>query len=185
MAGTDSVFADLMTGTAEVARPTVELDGDGGPKTPTYDMTGQSVRVRVTPARSTSEDDLLGRMKDTTHVIYAEPADIRMGDRLVTRPVTTVLTEDVVAGDSVLRVRSTTGMRDGQTVVIGGEEKTVLSVGAETLTVTPVMAGDRDEGEAVSVVVRYEVLGVEDAAGMGHHLRVTAAGSDGNDGLTP
>jgi len=175
MAGMDRTFAGLLTATAEVMRPTVELDAEGGPKTPVYEKTGQSVRVRITPARSSSEDDLLGRTEDVTHVVYAEPADIRVADRLVTRPVTTALNEDVDAGATVLPVTSTAGIRDGQTVEIGGDEATVLEVETDALTVAPGVSVAYDEGEDVCVVERYQVQGVEDAAGMGHHLRVTVA----------
>lgn len=172
---TDATFEALMTDTAEIARPTVSLDGEGGPKTPVYEPTGESAPVRVTPARSGSEDALLGRTEDVDYVIYATPADIRVSDRLITRPIRTVLSDDVDAGATELPVTSTSGILDGQRVEIGEEEMTVTGVGAEALTVTPAIAQGYDEGEAVSVVVRYEVLGVEDAAGAGHHLRVTAA----------
>jgi hypothetical protein len=174
MSGTDATFEDLMTGMAQVARPTVELDGDGGPKTPVYESTGESVRVRIVPAHASSEDGLLGRVEDVTHVIYAMPADIRVADRLVTHPVATKLSEDVEAMATELPVVSTNGFQDGQRVLIGGEELTVTGVGAEALTITPILAQGYDEGEAVTVAIEYEVLGVEDAAGMGHHLRITA-----------
>lgn len=174
MTGMDATFSRLLTATAEITRPDVELDADGGPKTPAYHATGESARVRITPARAGSEDGLLGRTEEVTHVIYAPPADIRMGDRLVTRPVTTVLTADVEAGETELPVARTAGIRDGQSVQIGAEEPTVMSVTAEAIVVTPGVASAHEEGEAVSVVERYEVLGVEDAAGMGHHLRLTA-----------
>ena len=139
------------------------------------------MRVRITPAHCGSEDDLLGRTEEVEHVIYAMPADIRMGDRLVVRPVTTTLTEDVDADATALPVSSTAGVVDGQRVEVGDEELTVTAVSAEAVTVTPGVAEGYNEGEAVSVVVRYEVLGVEDAAGVGHHLRVmaTTATADG------
>ena len=174
MAGADASFEALLTETAQIARPDVELDGDGGPKTPTWELTGESVRVRIAPARSGSDDGLLGRTEDVTHVIYATPADIRVADRLITRPVTTALSDDVAAGATELPVSTTAGIRDGQRIEIGDEELTVTAVGTETIGVTPGAASDYEQGEAVCVVVRYEVLGVADAAGVGHHLRLTA-----------
>lgn len=173
MAG-DATFAELLTATAEIARPVVALDADGAPKTPTYEPTGESARVRITPARSTSEDDLLGRVEDDAYVIYAESADIRMGDRLVTRPVTTALSEDVEAGAALLPVESTDGLRDGRAVEVAGLEFTVLAVEGDSIRVTPLVLLSLEEGESVSVVVRYEVLAVKDVAGAGHHLRVVA-----------
>lgn len=173
MAEADATFEALLTATAQITRPRVDLDAEGGPKTPVYEPTGESVRVRIVPARSGSEDDLLGRTEDVTHVIYAMPADIRMGDRLVTRPVTTALSEDVDAGATALPVADTDGILDGQRVEIGPEELTVTAVSGNALSVTPALASGYEEGEAVSVVMRHEVLGVEDAAGMGHHLKMT------------
>ncbi|MGI5820362.1 MAG: hypothetical protein ACOX9R_19920 [Armatimonadota bacterium] len=174
MAGTDATFRGLLLATAEITRPDVTLDAEGGPRTPTYHPTGASARVRITPARAGSEDGLLGRMEEVTHVIYAMPADIRIGDRLVTRPVTTALSEDVEAGETELPVACTDGIRDGGRVRVGGDELTVMSVTAGAVVVRPGVAIACEEGEAVSVVERYEVLGVKDAAGMGHHLRLTA-----------
>jgi predicted RecA/RadA family phage recombinase len=171
----DATLEDLLTATAMIARPRVELDADGGPRTPVYEATGESARVRITPARSASRDGLLGRVEDVTHVIYTEPADIRMGDRLVTRPRAAALSEDVEAGVTVLPVDATEEIRDGETVEIGAEERLVVAVTEESVTVASALAGGYEEGEAVRVVVRYEVLGVEDAGGMGHHLRLTAA----------
>ncbi|MFO8079047.1 MAG: hypothetical protein R6V07_01970 [Armatimonadota bacterium] len=170
----DATFEDLLTATATIARPRVELDADGGPRTPVYEPTGESARVRITPARSGSRDGLLGRVEDVTHVIYTEPADIRVGDRLVIRRVVTELSEDVDGGATELPVRSTADIRDGDRVEIGTEERIASAVTGESVTIASALAGSYEEGEAVRVVERYEVLGVEDAGGMGHHLRLTA-----------
>ena len=170
----DATFEALLTEIAQIARPVVLLDADGGPATPIYEPTGESVRVRIAPARAGSRDGLLGRTEEATHVIYAAPADLRVADRLILRPVTTALSDDVEAGASVLPVAATEGLRDGQRVEIGDEELTVASVGAAEIRVTPAVTRDYEAGEAVSVVVRYEALGVADEAGAGHHRRLTA-----------
>jgi hypothetical protein len=170
----DAAFEELLTTTAEIARPQVTVDGEGSPMTPVYAATGGSARVRIAPARSTSEDGLLGRTEDVTHVIWAEPADIRMGDRLVTRPLETELSEEVASGDVVLPVNRTEGLREGQTVEVDAEQATVIAVGSNALTVDPGLADGYEAGTTVRLVVTYEVLGVEDVAGMGHHLRITA-----------
>jgi hypothetical protein len=170
----DATFEALLTEIAQIARPVVLLDADGGPATPIYEPTGESVRVRIAPARAGSRDGLLGRTEEATHVIYAAPADLRVADRLIVRPVVTSLSADVEAGASVLPVTATEGLRDGQRVEIGGEELTVAAVGAGEIRVTPAVTSDYEAGEALSVVVRYEVLGVADEAGAGHHLRLGA-----------
>ncbi len=171
----DATFVALLDQTAQIARPVVELSGDGVPKTPTYEATGECVPMRVTPGSGDSEDDLLGRVADATHVIYTTPADIRVADLLVTRPVTTALSDDVQAGDTALPVEDTDGIVDGQRVEIGQEELEVQTVGADAVTVTTGLEQGYEEEEPLSVIVRYEVLGVEDEAGAGHHLRIAAA----------
>ena len=170
----DATFEALMTESAQIARPVVLLDADGGPATPIYEPTGESVRVRIAPARAGSRDGLLGRTEEATHVIYATPEDVRVADLLIVRPMVTSLSADVDAGVSVLPVTATEGLLDGQRVEIGDEELTVAAVGAGEIHVTPALAGEYEAGEALTLVVRYEVLGVADEAGVGHHLRLSA-----------
>ncbi len=175
----DATFDELLTETAQIERPVVELDAEGGPRTPTCQPTGESVRVRIADARTLSERGLLGRAEDVTHVIYARIADLRAADRLVTRPVTTALAEDVEAGESTLPVEATDGIRDGMCVELGAQEMTVRAVGAGELTVTPPTNADHEAGESVRVIERYLVMAVEDAAGAGHHLRIAAKALQG------
>lgn len=170
----DAVFMELLTETATVLRPRVALDDDGAPKTPAYERTGDEVRLRVMPGRIASADGLLGRTEDATRVVYAEMADLRPADRLEARPVRTELADDADAGETTLPVESVAGLLDGQRVVVGDEEVTLVAVGVDEVTVTPGLAADHEAGEAVEVLVRYEVLTVEDEAGAGHHLRLRA-----------
>lgn len=171
----DGVFRELLTATAAVERPKVERDGDGAPRTPRYEELVVGVAVRLAPARTVSEDDLLGRNEAITLIAYLEPLDLRPGDRLVTRPVATVLSEDVAAGAAELPVADTTGLLEGQSVEVGAgdalEEHVVAAVGAGTLTLAAGLAREHAEGEAVRVVRRHEVIEVADEAGAGHHLR--------------
>ncbi len=172
----DAAFERLLTDEATITRPQVELDGEGGPKTPRYEDTGTTVRVRIVAAGTASEDDLLGRTEDVTHLVYAEVADVRPSDRLVTRPGATTLSEDAGAGATVLAVACTSGFLDGQRIEVGAgdcaDEVTVVSVGEGELTVSPGLAEGHVEGEAVCVLQRYEVMAVEDEAGAAHHLRM-------------
>jgi len=171
----DAIFRELLTETATVERPTVELDGDRAPRTPRYEELAVGVAVRLTPARTVSEDGLLGRSEDVTQVAYLEPMDLRPADRLVTRPVATVLSEDVEAGTTVLPVADTTGLLQGQSVEVGAgdalEEHVAAAVGAGTVTLAAGLANEHGEGESVRVVQRYGVIEVADEAGAGHHLR--------------
>ncbi len=172
---TDAIFRELLTEMATLARPRVELDAEGGPRTPTYDEVATGVAVRIAPAATASEDDLLGRTEEVTHVAYLEPIDLRPSDRLVTHPVATTLAEDVEAGAMTLPVASVAGFLDGQSVEIGSgggvEERVVVTVGSDELSVADGLDAGHGEGAPVRVVRRFEVIAVEDEAGMGHHLR--------------
>lgn len=171
----DGIFHELLTETATVERPVVELDGDRAPRTPRYEELAAGVAVRLAPARTVSEDGLLGRSEDLTQVAYLEPMDLRPADRLVTRPVATVLSADVAAGATELPVADTAGVLEGQSVEVGAgnavEEHVVAQVGSGVVTLAKGLAREHEEGEAVRVVRRYEVIEVADEAGAGHHLR--------------
>ncbi|MGD9495694.1 MAG: hypothetical protein AB7Y46_05225 [Armatimonadota bacterium] len=167
----DAVFRELLSETAAIMRPRVTVDGEGVPATPRYEQVSAAVPARIMPRSTASEDDLLGRMEDITHLAFLEPADLRPSDRLVTRPVATALAEDVWAGASVLPVASSEGFRDGQSVEVGEEERIVTAVAAGALTVAPALAEAHEAGEAVRVLRRFEVIEVVDEAGAGHHLR--------------
>lgn len=175
----EAAFSGLLTQRAEIERPLVELDSEGGPQTPRYESLGMSVRVRIADARTASNRGLLGRREDTTHVIYSEMAELRNGDQLVTRPVQGELAEDLEAGATWLPMISTEGFLDGQRVELGGQEFTVLAVEQERLKVTPATGTAHEAGEQVRVIERYLAMVVEDAAGMGHHLRIEAKSLQG------
>lgn len=171
----DGVFRELLTETAMVERPVVELDGEGAPRTPRYEELAAGVGVRLAPARTVSEDGLLGRTEDVAQVAYLEPMDLRPADRLVTRPVATALSADVEAGATELPVADTIGLLEGQSVEVGAgdvlEEHVVAQVSVGTVTLARGLAQEHLEGEPVRVVRRYEVIEIADEAGAGHHLR--------------
>lgn len=171
----DVIFEDLLVSEAELRRPVVKLAEDGVPETPVYEPEGSVLQVRITPAASGSEDDLLGRVENATEVCYVLPGDVRVADRLVVHAGQTALAEDTEAGTTVLVVGDTSELRDGQQVEIGGaevEEVTIVSVAADSITVSPALSAEHAAGDRVTVLERHEVLAVEDAAGAGHHLRL-------------
>ncbi len=178
----DQTFGNLLIHQVEIGRPRVELDIDGSPATPVFDVVEPALPCRLAPARNTSEDNLLGRAEEATHVLYAEPADLRAGDRVCLRPVTTTLTEDASAGGTTIAVQSAEGLSTSSEVEIGSgeetEERAVVDAGPSEIEVAPALDQDHEAGEPVSVVRRYHVLTVQDEAGAGHHvkavLRVTA-----------
>lgn len=171
----DAIFHELLTQTATIARPRVELDDDGAPKTPAYEAIEDGVAVRVGRSRTASDDDLLGRDEDVTRVAYLEPTDLRPSDRLTIRTAEASLTADAQVGETALGVSSTNGFLEGACVAIGGngaaEEQIVVSADGQTLVVAHGLASEHEAGEPVGVVRRFEVISVEDEAGAGHHLR--------------
>ncbi len=174
----DDTFLALLTGSAEVLRPEVALSSDGAPMTPTYERAMTGLRVRMAPAGTLSDDGLLGRRESVTHVVYAEPADVRASDRLVLRPETWTLAADAPAGSDLLSFGALEAPVEGQCLEVGSgdtmETVTVREVEDGTVYVTPALTCDHLEGDPVVAVDRYEVIEVEDVAGAGHHLRLLA-----------
>lgn len=171
----DAIFRELLTEVGKITRPRVELDMDGGPKTPVYDEVESEVAVRLQPADTASNDDLLGRDEDVTCVAYLEVTDLRSSDRLVLREAETTLLAEAAVGVTELCVTSTKGFTDGAEIVVGSnggsEEHVVVAVDGTMLTIAEGLKADHSAGETVSVIRRFEVVSVEDEAGAGHHLR--------------
>jgi len=171
----DANFKDLLIEEIVVERPVVELDAEGMPQTPRYEKVAGEVAGRVMPFSAVSEDGLLGRLDDATHVLYVEPLDLRPNDRVVSCPISTSLAADVAQGDATLPVASVAGITDGMQVEVGAEGsaevRTVIEVGVNEILIAPELVSPHAEGEPVSVVRRYDVLVIRDEAGAGHHLR--------------
>ncbi len=171
----DTIFRELLTEVATIARPRVALDGEGVPKTPVYEAVEDGVAVRVGRARTASDDDLLGRDEDVTRVAYLEMTDLRPSDRLTIRTAEALLIADAEVGETVLSVSGTEGFVEGACVVIGAngyaEEQIVASASGQVLVLMEGLASEHEAGEAVAVARRFEVIAVEDEAGEGHHLR--------------
>ena len=172
---TDQVFRNLLIHRAEIGRPRVELDFDGSPVTPAFDEVEAALPCRLAAVKNVSEDDLLGRAEEATHVLYAEPTDLRAGDRIRLRPVNTTLVEDAGTGETLLAIDSTDELKVGIEVEIGSgqstEEHTITNVGTEEIQVAPPLDQDHQTGEPVSIVRQYHVLTVQDEAGARHHVK--------------
>ena len=171
----DKVFRGLLIHEAEILRPTVELDPDGVPKTPTFQTLVPAAACRLTPARAVSSDELLGRTGDASHVLYLEPMDVRVADRITIRPVRTSLSEDAPQGSTELKVTESTGLAAGNKIEVGcgdaAEVHMIASVSGKTIILREQLEQEHLSGEAVSMPRHYEVLGVTDEGGAGHHLR--------------
>jgi len=171
----DTVFSSLLVHEAEVKRPRVTLDQDGAPATPVFDTLASGVPCRVAPLTAGSEDDLLGRAQDASHVLYLAPGDLRVADRIVLRPVRTTLAQAAQEGADELEVADSTGMAAGMQIEVGSgetaETKMIADVAGHTVTLRDGLAAEHDEDDPVSVLRQHEVLAVQDECGIGHHLR--------------
>lgn len=171
----DQVFGGLLVHEAEVRRPRVELDQDGVPKTPVFEPLVPCVACRLVPARAVSDDDLLGRTQDASHVLYVEPMDLRVADQAVLRPTRTALSEDAMAESHELEVLDSSGLLAGLEIEVGSsgsaETNMIAEVAGTTIVLRDGLGAEHEAGEAVSVLRHYEVLAVQDECGIGHHLR--------------
>jgi len=88
----------------------------------------------------------------------------------------TVLTEAALPGTDTLTVAATAGFAGGILAHLlgasGWEETAIAAVGdEETLELVEPLIGGFAEDDVVQAVVSYEVLGVIEEAGAGHHLK--------------
>jgi hypothetical protein len=173
----------LLRDVVSVRRRQVDLSTLGSPRTPRYVLVTEDVPCTLQPLSSEYGETVIGQAERATHVAYLEPADVRAGDLLVERVVHLELAEDVEAGSSVFRVADEAGLVAGLRVELGTGAESELHlvmgcVGDEATVDGPVTAG-HVAGEPVYVVSAYEVCGVRDEAGRGHHLRLDLRVRDG------
>ena len=171
----DAVFRSLLVHQAQVERPSVGLDEEGAPATPVYRTLASGVVCRLEGLRAGSSDGLLGRLAEATHVLYLEPMDLRVADRVVMRPVQSQLVAEASAGTAEIELSSTKGMWAGAEIEVGSGANAELNMIAEVsgslARLRDALVTTHEAGEVVSVVRRYEVLSVQDETGVGHHLR--------------
>lgn len=172
----DGGFLTLLRDVVSVRRPQVDVSTLGNPRTPRYVMVTEDVPCTLQPVSSQYGETVIGQAERATHVAYLEPADVRAGDLLVERVVQFKLAEGVEAGSRVFRVADDAGLVAGLRVEFGAgtdcELRLVVSSAGDEATVDEPLAVGHEAGDAVYVVSTYEVCGVRDEAGRGHHLRL-------------
>lgn len=172
----DPIFEELLEHIVNLGRPQVEVESDLQVAVPTYELLQAGVAARLRPIAAGIDRGLLGRFPHATAVAYLLPTDLEANDRLAQMVAATVLTEPALSGADTLTVASTAGFTTGEFAHLlsatGWEEVAIVAVAdEETLElVEPLIAGFA-EGDVVQAVVSYEVLGVIEAAGAGHHLK--------------
>ena len=172
----DEAFRSVLNEEAWVCRPSTRLAGDLTVATPTYDVLGQPQRVRVTPATAGVQATAMGRMPGETGVVYMEPRDVRVGDRLEVIKQKLRLAADAPAGDTTVAVEDPGGVAAGARVHLhhgtSAESVEVASIGGGVLTVAPSLRYGHASGEDVWVTQARDVEGACDEAGQGHHLKL-------------
>ena len=172
---TDYLFDEMLNRRANVTRPTVEVDGDGLAREAQYQGVG-SVALRVRPVRATLDAGLLGKWPRATAVAYLAPGTARALDRLAVVLAATALAEAAGEGDTSITVEDATGIEAGATLQIsegaGFCEAVAEAVDGAAVTLRDALETGFAAGASAEVVASYEVLGVEDQGGAGHHVWV-------------
>lgn len=172
----DPIFAALLHDIVSVRRPVVELSPAGSPQTPVYEFVVDEAPCALQPATSTAASTVIGSVERATHVAYLQLSGVCVGDLLVERIGADALSVACSAGDQTVTVSDGSAFAAGDRleIGIGGSSELALAssvVGDEIMLFAPLRVG-HEEGESVSRVVAYEVLGSCDEAGAGHHVRV-------------
>ena len=172
----DGSFLTLLRDVVSIRRPQVTVTALGTPRAPRYVPVTEDVPCRLQPLAANRAGTVLGQTEHATHAGYLEPADVRAGDLLVERVVRFELAEDVEAGSKGFVVSDEAGLARGLKVELGAGEGSELHLVTDgiggSVTVADAVSGDHPAGDPVYVVAVYEVCGVKDEAGQGHHLRL-------------
>ena len=172
----DLIFEGLLEDTVNLSRPQIEVENDLQVAVPTYELVQVGLPGRVRPILVDIDRGLLGRFPRATAVGYLLMTDLQPNDRLAQVVASTVLTEEALNGVDTLTVAATDGFAAGyfaQLRDVAHWEEVVIAAVAdeETLELAEPLAVDFAENDVVEAVVSYEVLGVLDESGVGHHLK--------------
>jgi len=172
----DYLFDEILNRRANLTRPLVAVDGQSLAREARYELIQALAPLRLRPVRVSLDAGLLGKYPQATAVAYLRPGSARALDRLGVVCAQTSLVEDAVPGALTLTLAATEGIEEGSVLHLreAGKfaEALVAAVGEASVTLTAPLSEGFAEGAAVEVVEPYEVLGAEDEAGEGHHLRV-------------
>lgn len=171
----DYLFDELLNRRGNVTRPVVEVGGERLAREPRYAAVGLAVPLRVRPARTGLDQGLLGRWPQAAVVLYLRPGLVRALDRVGVVRAATELAEAAEEGARAIVVASTEGLESGARLHVRTSqalaEVVVESVEGRVVALREALEEAWEAGAAVEVVESYEVLGVEEAGGEGHHVR--------------
>jgi hypothetical protein len=171
---TDYLFDEILNRRAHVTRPAVPVGADGLAGEPIYSLVG-SVALRVRPVRASLDASLLGAWPAATVVAYLEPGVVQALDRVAVVVTATALAAAASAGLTAIGLEEATGLQTGSRLQLTAAadffETVVETIADTTVTLRDALPTAFPAGASVEAVTSYEVLGVEDAAGAGHHVR--------------
>lgn len=171
----DQALAAMLRHVLAIERAKVNSGPELGVSNPEFIWVAE-VPGLVQPVVARLEPGLLGRLSESTHVVYLaglEP-EIATGDMAVQLIARGQLTEEVEAGEAMLTQPEGTVLVVGDEIEIGigGEVRRVVAVGSGGVALDRPLEEAHELGSRVAVRQRYEVLGVEDEGGQGHHRKV-------------
>ena len=179
----DYLFEEVLNRRGNVTRPVVEVGGEGLAREARYEAVGVAVALRVRPVRAALDHGLLGRWPQATTVLYLQPGQARALDRVGVVTGATELAEEVQEEATEISVASAGGIEVGARLHLregtSFAEVVVESVAGATLALREALETGFGAGASVETVVSYEVAGVEDAGGEGHHGRAAARKREG------
>ncbi len=172
----DATFRGLLIHTAHIFRASVIPGIDLSLPTPAWQLVTTGIAVRLRPILAEMDATLMGKFPEVEVVGYCEPQDIRPVDRLCRIMSSTTLAVGAEAGEMSVEVEDAVQIAVGDSVSLIGAEEGELAVvaGVEDNTVilnTP-LRRSYSEGDELGVVECYEVLGVLDESGVGHHQKL-------------
>jgi hypothetical protein len=176
----DYLFAEVLNRQGSVSRAAVTVEAGGLAREAVYGLVQAAAPLRLRPVRGGLDDGLLGLWPSAGAVAYLAAGTLRARDRLGVVRAIEELAEDAEAGAVTLALGAGHGIVAGDRLHLrgGGRWAEVLVAGAEAEAVTlDLPLGEAwAKGAQVETVVAYEVLGVEDPAGAGHHQRAVLRG---------
>jgi hypothetical protein len=171
----DYLFDEVLNRRGNVTRPVVEVGGEGLAREARYELAKAAVPLRVRPARATLDYGLLGKWPQATAVAYLRPGQAQALDRIGVVTGATALAESAEEGATEITVESAMGIGAGARLHLregaAFAEAVVEAVEGESVTLREALETGFGAGASVETVVSYEVLGVEDEGGEGHHVR--------------
>lgn len=152
-------------------------NGNGPTGSPAFDRLAQLHHALIQPLRAQMLQGPAGRYPQATHRAYIHHGLVGAGDRLVRIMERTTLAEEALADAQAIVVEgagqhATPGARveigEGEQV----EQRIIQSREGDSLGLNQPTAHGYPSGTPVAVVAHYEVQGVEDEGGQGHHDRL-------------